>query len=383
MCNIFLSEIQKIQFLEKLSKMQRTYYGFAKLAHIYRLKKSKVQINTDLCLNELNPRASNVFILYQNNSKYYFTALDLINMFNRNLSNCFDFSPDPILIKNPYNNINFSHAELYNSYFFIRWSGYVIPELLQGYFMSNFHMRTFRNNYEFNIINIHIKNFIYNSHHDVLYPIFQEMFTEFSDITKRLKIHESFPKDKLMNIMKPYMHLYYIWNYATNGTYKQCNAEYLLKKKLRLFVRFNPMFGRKYYKSNRILFNEIKFETLFNDTHINFYKDYCANELFKKPIPRRVYYESDNELNRENINQYNFTPNFVYFYEPNQELHGENLNENDVSRFIYYYRVDSTENLDETHENEVENVENEENEENVENGEAEFEEEIIDNGSIS
>ena len=55
MSNIFLSEIQKNQFLEKFSKMQRIYYGFAKLGHIYRLKKSKVQINTDLCLNELNP----------------------------------------------------------------------------------------------------------------------------------------------------------------------------------------------------------------------------------------------------------------------------------------------------------------------------------------
>jgi hypothetical protein len=234
-------------------------------------------------------------------------------------------------------------------------------------------MRTFRNNYEFNIINIHIKNFIYNSHHDVLYPIFQEMFTEFSDITKRLKIHENFPKDKLMNIMKPYMHLYYIWNYATNGTYKQCNAEYLLKKKLRLFVRFNPMFGRKYYKSIRLLFNEVKFETLFNDTHINFYKDYCANELFKKPIPRQVYYEeSDNELHVENINQSNLPSNlpsnFAYFYEPTQELEGEN----DVPRFLYYYRVESRDNLDNTNNSQAENAENVENVNN--------EEEIIDLG---
>lgn len=304
--NIFVSESQKNEILEMFSKMQRVYYGFVKLAHLYKFKKAKVQVTTDLCMTDLNPKSSNVFILRQNNSKYYFSIKDLINMLNHNLSNCMDFAPDPIITKNPYNNLMLSNVELYNIYFFMRWNNCIIPELFQGYFMSNFNMKTFRFNYEFNIINTYIKNYIYTSHHDTLYPIFKSMCSDCKHITRKLRIDVEFPKEKLMNIMKPYLHLYYTWIHATNGTYKQCNAEYTLKRKLRLFINFNPKFGRKYCSIKRIMFNKRKLEYHFNDEHMNFYKENKPILINKQVLPRSrslyVYEEDDNDdLDGENI----------------------------------------------------------------------------------
>lgn len=317
--NIFLLESQVNEFLETFSKIQRLYYGFVKLAQIYKFKKAAVQVTTDLCMTNLDPKSANVFVLNQNNSKYYFSIKDLTNMLTRNLSNCIDFAPEPIITKNPYNNVMLSNTDLYNIYFFMRWNNRIIPELFQGYFMSNFNMKNFRYNYEFSIINTFIKNYIYNAHHDTLYPIFEDMFTECRHITRKLNIDEEFPKDRLMNIMKPYLHLYYSWNYATNGTYKQCNAEYMLKRKLRLFVNFNKQFGRKMYTIKRVMFNKKKIEHHFNDAHMNFYKEYDP-KILNKPPPvrpsRRIYvYEEDDELEGENIVYSGRSPSVFYSYQ--------------------------------------------------------------------
>jgi len=350
--NMFLLEQQINEFLETFSKIQRVYYGFVKLAQLYKFKKSTVQVTRDLCMNDLNPKNSNVFVLYQNNSTYYFSIKDLTNMLNCNLSNCIDFAPEPIITKNPYNNLMLSDTDLYNIYFFMRWNNRVIPELFQGYFMSNFNMKNFSYNYEFNIINTFIKNYIYNSHHDILYPIFKDMFSDCKHITKKLNIDEEFPKDRLMNIMKPYLHLYYSWIHATNGTYKQCNAEYMLKRKLRLFVSFNKHFGRKAYTIKRVMFNKRKIENHFNDSHMNFYKEYNPSILNKTSpvrLERRIYvYEEGNsELEEENIVYHGFQ-NFLYNYQsersrspsvetPVLESDDEDTDNDDVPDLLYNF----------------------------------------------
>jgi hypothetical protein len=159
------------------------------------------------------------------------------------------------------------------------------------------------------------------------------MFSECKHITKKLHIDPEFPKDKLMNIMKPYLHLYYTWIHATNGTYKQCNAEYELKRKLRLFINFNPRFGRKYCSVKRIMFNRKKIEYYFNDEHMNFYKEYDQSILINKPVlsrVRRAYvYEDDDELEGENIVYSGRSPSFFYNqYE--QDVVQDDQNEQDV-----------------------------------------------------
>jgi hypothetical protein len=93
------------------------------------------------------------------------------------------------------------------------------------------------------------------------------MISYYKSITKKMQVHKDFPKQKLMNIMKPYMHLHYISLYSIVGTFKQCDAEYTLRKKFKKFIDFNPSFGRQYIVVNK---NEgkRKLEYFFNDKHI-------------------------------------------------------------------------------------------------------------------
>jgi hypothetical protein len=176
-----------------------------------------------------------------------------------------------------------------------------MPELFFGYMKKNFNMVDFRNEYETLIINKSIKNFISNTHYHTLHPIVISMLKDYRSITNRIKIHKNFPKDILVSIFKPYLHLYYIGLYATNGTYKQCTAVYKLRKKLRSFVNFNPMFGRKYISVKKDMNNRITREHYFNQVYLHFYKEVepIANHDF--PI---VELEIDEEQSDDNISDY-------------------------------------------------------------------------------
>ena len=279
--NIFNTERHNDEILNVFSKIQRTYYAFSKLAYIYKMKKAKTQISADLCMNDLSESQSNVFVLYQNKAKYLFTIKDLISIIHTSLSNTHSFIPDPILCKNPYNNIPFTTTDLYNIYFLIKKSAYTMPELFYGYMKSNFDLIQYRNQYETIIINASIKNFVYNSHFHILYPIIMSMLDDYKNITKKIKIHRDFPKNKLVSIFKPYLHLYYTSLYATNGTYSQCTADFILKQKLRVFVNFNPFFGRKYITITKTIENKTVIQNSFNESHVHFYKE---NQIEKTPI---------------------------------------------------------------------------------------------------
>jgi hypothetical protein len=81
------------------------------------------------------------------------------------------------------------------------------------------------------------------------------MIEEYNSFIKHRKyqiiIDDSFPKDLLIDIMKPYVELFLISQYSLIYS-DRINAEKLLKHKLYKFNQFNPLFSRKTYKKNKI-----------------------------------------------------------------------------------------------------------------------------------
>ena len=243
--NIFLSKTQKEEFLTIFCKTQRTYYALSRFANIVKYKIASLQINTDLYMNDIKETDKNVFTVIQNKSKYLFIISDLINILNNNLSNSSYFFPEPLIPKNPYNNLPFNNSTLYNIYFFIRFNVCVMPKLIQGYFLSNLDLSHFEYNNEGLIRETFIKNYIFTTHYETLHPIVINMLNEYKIYNKKIFIHEDFPKDKLVDIMRPYLHLYYLSKYYISGSsIKQCST-IKLHSRLRSFVNFNPNFGKK------------------------------------------------------------------------------------------------------------------------------------------
>ena len=279
--NIFLGKNVKERLQIIFCKLQRAYYGFAKLAYLWRYKKATYKVTDDLSLNPIDIHKKNVFVLFQNNSKYLFVANDLINMINTNLTNSPNFFCNPLWTKNPYNNIELTHCDLYNIYFFLKFKVCNLPILFELFFKNNLSLKQFAYHNEAVIRSTKIDDYVKSSDNYTLYKTIIVMLADHNEIMNKIKIDKDFPRDKLIKIMRPYLHLYITSKYDIMGIEKKCISGMLLKKKLRDFAKFNPLFGRKKIITN-IFLNKISPSTVtFNDKHINFYNKPEPDEVFQ------------------------------------------------------------------------------------------------------
>jgi hypothetical protein len=318
--NIFLNDDSKSAILSVFSKVQRTYYAFAKLANIYRYKKSSIKINVDLYMNELNPNKKSVITILQGDSKYLFLGSDLVKTINSSLLNSSYFFAEPLQPKNPFNNIPFNKSTLYNIYFHIKYNCIINPILFHLFFKANFDPKKFLYDNECIIRDTYIKNYAENSPANVLYRDLVPMLAVNRRFTKKLLIHDDVPMDQLVDIFRPYFYLFYLNKYGVYGIDKSRRAFIELKTKLRAFVEYNPMFGRKMYKSEK-RFEEVKCPETntittdikisrkysFNLSHMNFYKNNINNVIdhlinteynisfmrFNSPVHEADYYYED------------------------------------------------------------------------------------------
>jgi hypothetical protein len=270
--NNFIEPVVKELFFNTFAKIQRTYRILSRFVYKYKFYKAEIQIHTDIFLSPITEKDRNVIVIFQNNKKYLFKINDLINILNSALGNTSYFFATPLISKNPYNNMPFSKADLYNIYFFIKSSNFIMPILIHNFFLSNFNLKKFKIDNEDNIREYAVKNYIENSSQNILINTIAVMLST-NTYTQRIRIHKDFPKKKLIDIMKPYLYLYLTTNYGTELN-KRNEYEYRLNKKLKLFGKFNPKFGRKLVVSNVSFTNEKKYKTDFNDKYIPFYNEY-------------------------------------------------------------------------------------------------------------
>jgi hypothetical protein len=157
------------------------------------------------------------------------------------------------------------------------------------------------------------------------------MWNTYHRITRKIIIDDEFPRDKLINIMKPYLHLYYTSLYATNGTYKQCNAEYTLKRKLMRFRNYNPLFGRKYIRFNKDILGKRHRRVEFDFKHINFYKTQMNNnDMFTRMQSSR---RESLHNNLSNIRFSSFTSYVIQNFQTPDRIPSPSVESNDDSTF--------------------------------------------------
>lgn len=243
--NPFFRMEDRDTIFDLFSKAQKIMFAFSKFVNMYKIKKMPIKIQTDLLLNDIDISKKNVFIVLQHSVKYPFIINDLINIITTNLSNCSFFFAEPLEIKNPYNNVPLNKATLYSLYFFIKENLFSMPLLFDLYFHSNFDINSFKINNENYIREIYIKNFARRSHFNILYWYLMAMFEEYYEYMPSISIDRNFPREKLINIMRPYLQLYLLGKYLIIGCEKRYITINLLKKKLLQFSKHNPMFGRK------------------------------------------------------------------------------------------------------------------------------------------
>jgi hypothetical protein len=104
----------------------------------------------------------------------------------------------------------------------------------------------------------------------------------------KLKIHSQFPREKLIQVFRPYATIYYKSKYAF-GDANKYKYYTLLKNKMRQFIQYNPKFGRRTV--------DVHGNAHFNECCIDFYfciKNSNSAEAFKTSHIKLE--DSDNEV---------------------------------------------------------------------------------------
>jgi len=241
-CGDDLNAISTIH--SQMSKLRR---AFVKVAKLWKLKRAKIYNTDDLFMTPIVDGQKNTITILKNNMRYIFSLRELIGHFNRELTNVCNLFVEPLPCKNPYTNECFSKSDLYNIYFAIRASSFVMPALFHSYFLSNFCLSEFTNLNEHEIREHYIEKYVNHITNDILLACINDMLVEHHiDI---IKINKNFPKQMLKELMEPYLKLYYI-SKLTKNRWKRAASFMKLHMMLHELQKESPGFGRKKYLPN-------------------------------------------------------------------------------------------------------------------------------------
>lgn len=296
--NIFYSDEQKENILHEFCKVQKVYYAFAKIARLYNRRKWQIKIECDLFLNPIRESQKNVIVVLQNKAKYLFTVNDLIKIIKNSISNTDFFFSEPLECRNPYNNMVFDKSILYNIYFFIKHSNFIMPQIFQNFFLCDFNLREFEINNQFLVREHAIEDYLTNMSSNLLRENILLMIRYCNScINTAIKINSSFPTNKLIEIMKPYVKLYFSFKFTMCSEKREHSVNTLLDK-FKSFADFNSNFGRKKIKIV-LLFNGIKEKiTYFDEKHVGFFEPTPINNI-RLDLESESDSESDSYLEYE------------------------------------------------------------------------------------
>ena len=254
--NIFIPIEKKKYLIAIFSRTQKFYFLLNRFAYKIKIKRfyQRKNIETDLFLNDLSLfKPEQIISLIENNVIYKFRITDLMRIIKSSIINSDEFYSVPNNIKNPYTNIKFSIANLYNIYYFIKNSSFIMPVLFHLFFFVNFDKKRLLSEYELIINEEIIKNFLKTSTRNIKCQYIHDMFLYYrNDIS--FKIDPSFPNSTLIKTFEPYLKHYIYASYSYNLN-KRRNNKVKLKAKLKHFSKYNRLFGKKYKIKNSVYNN--------------------------------------------------------------------------------------------------------------------------------
>lgn len=298
---------------------QKYYFLISKYAYKYKMKKIRTYHNNcDLNMIPFEEIPEKLLIrLYDKctNLIYVFRISDLIQIINNNLAYMEDYKFTAKHIKNPYTNIKFNKSTLYNIYFKLKFSTFIMPQLFHLFFLLDFNLKKHIIYNNTNIRQYAIKQYIQNASIDIKKNIIDSMFEFFKSDIEITFINE-IDKFEFVNIFNSHIYLYILYLYSNNRYLSMYSRQLLFKK----FINFS-----KYNKNHNI--SLICDKNIMNKPFIilEYYND---NE--REEITNAYFENTENRENRENTEntenfQIDITNNISNSIENNKFTHKKRL----------------------------------------------------------
>lgn len=241
--NVFLYQEVKELFSIWFFKMQRAYWGFLRLAQKWKWRKPRIQIHTDLYMNDITLSHTHTYPLMQMGNIYLFTLSNLANLIKTAICNANHFCHEPLPIKNPYNNVGFSKSDLYNIYFRIRDTYLKVPFFLRRFFECDFNMYQFKMECEKELREYSIKEYVKSANYIDVFADIESMIRKY-DVNHYIRISSDIDKQSVMDAFRPYLVTYYLSMYSFDRMQKSY-CEMKLARDISRFVYANSLFGKK------------------------------------------------------------------------------------------------------------------------------------------
>jgi len=260
----------KDKFCNVFNKSQRHYFAFCKLAYIYKLRKYTHAVDTDLYLNKLSPSQKNVISVIQNKKIYLFTLQDLTKIIVNSLTICDDMFIAPKSPKNPYNNMDFSKADIFNLFWKHITSLLRVPTIIDKFVYNNMDLSSFVAQCHGHIIDNEIHQIVTSSNISVQAEHIREMIAEWYHREDMfLNFNMNFPKERLVEIFLPYLELYLKFRYSLDRGIQSKSFKLLSNALQKFDTRQFNAFGRKIISMKKNNTNGKLFKTkpTYNDKH--------------------------------------------------------------------------------------------------------------------
>lgn len=246
--NIFIPEPKKNELLYKFYVAEKHFNSLKRFAYLMKIKKAKeCSFETDLCMNPLEEvNENNKIKIYekQTNMFYTFKFSDLNNIIENCLSYAPNFFSQPLPIKNPLTNVEFSRNNLYNIYFKMRFQAFPINELFHLFFLSNFDIKKFKIVNMCIIREVAIKKYVASLSDDIKNELIRDLLLDYDGLQDNIDIDPEFPSDVLLKHFSHLIYHYHIQNYSLNPLMRNTSAN-TISQFLKNFKKLNPCFGRK------------------------------------------------------------------------------------------------------------------------------------------
>jgi hypothetical protein len=262
--NGFITDKRRNILINLFNKAQKVYWGFTRLALIYKNKKTKMCDITESLYGVpfKSCKKNNTIVLIENNRKYKFRVNELLKLWKTALETSEGFVPNPKIPINPYTGLPFSRANLYNIYFFVKFNTiYNIPALCNIYFSLSFNTKLFRKKVYPFLREKAIVAYLEKSDADTLFYDCINMLRANEKIFKNSNVDEQMSRKhrlELVFILKDILRNYLFSTFSINPFTKKEHKKIFVSI-AKSFMEQHPTFGRRIFSTSSNIYRTENF----------------------------------------------------------------------------------------------------------------------------